>query len=125
MKAAHQIHPRQVTDWLHSVLPVATSRQSRAQLTADSRHIAPGDVFLAYPALQSVARSAGDGRQYIAQAIESGARAVLYDACNGYEWDTQLSIPHLAVPELRQAAGVIAHDWYERPDQGAYYPRTD
>jgi UDP-N-acetylmuramoyl-L-alanyl-D-glutamate--2,6-diaminopimelate ligase len=106
-----------VTDWLQSVLPAAQSQltqQSRAQLTADSRRISAGDVFLAYPG------DAGDGRQYIAQAIEAGARAVLYDACGGFEWNVQCDVPHLAIAELRQAAGLIAHAWYEQPDQGMF-----
>lgn len=111
MKTTHQLHPRQVTDWLQSTLPAAPGQQNRAQLSADSRCITPGDVFLAYPG------DAGDGRQYISQAIEAGARAVLYDACDGYEWDTQCTVAHLAVPGLRQAAGVIANDWYGQPDQ--------
>ncbi len=110
----HPLHPRQVTDWLHTALPASQAQQARAQLSADSRRITPGDVFIAYPG------DAGDGRTYIGQAIESGARAVLFDPCDGFEWDKQFDVPHLAVPQLRQAAGLIAHDWYGQPDAGMF-----
>ena len=43
-----------------------------AQLTSDSRRVAPGDVFFAYV-------GDADGRSYIADAVERGAAAVLYD----------------------------------------------
>ena len=41
------------------------------RLTADSRRVQPGDVFIAFPGAQV------DGRDFIAQALEKGAAAVL------------------------------------------------
>lgn len=92
-----------IDDWLHSVAPAA-------QLSADSRRIKPGDVFLAYPG------DAGDGRHYILQAIELGAAAVLYEAAGEFDWDPQLTLPHHAVPALKNLAGEIARNWYAQPD---------
>jgi UDP-N-acetylmuramoyl-L-alanyl-D-glutamate--2,6-diaminopimelate ligase len=92
-----------VVDWLKNMAPAA-------QLSADSRRIKPGDVFVAY------AGDAGDGRNYIAQAIEAGARAVLLDTSGAFVWDTQWDVPHQAVPDLKNAAGAIASLWYGKPD---------
>ncbi len=43
-------------------------------LCADSRLVAPGDVFLAYPGARS------DGRRYLGDAVRRGAAAVLWEA---------------------------------------------
>ncbi|RAM64488.1 UDP-N-acetylmuramoylalanyl-D-glutamate--2,6-diaminopimelate ligase [Herbaspirillum rubrisubalbicans] len=88
--------------WLRQVAP-------SAQLSSDSRRVAPGDVFLAYV-------GDADGRSYIADAVERGAAAVLYEA-EGYTWPAQIDEPHLAVPDLKQQAGQIAAAWYGQPDQ--------
>ena len=101
------LHPQEIHGWLQSVAPAA-------QLTADSRRIRPGDIFLAYPG------DAGDGRDYIVHAIERGASAVLYEASGAIEWDEQNSVPHQAVPGLKALAGNIASEWYGRPDQGLF-----
>ncbi len=93
---------QQIHDWLRSEAPAA-------QLSADSRRIKPGDVFLAYPG------DAGDGRHYILQAIELGAAAVLYEPAGEFDWDPQFTQPHLAVPSLKKRAGEIARNWYDQP----------
>ena len=41
------------------------------RLTADSRRVQPGDVFLAFPGAHV------DGRDFIAQAVANGAAAVI------------------------------------------------
>ena len=70
----------------------------------DSREVRPGDLFLAYPG------DAADGRRYIADAIERGASAVVWEAdgSNGVVWD-ELRVPNVAVSGLRDLAGNIAH----------------
>ena len=45
-----------------------------AGLTVDSRHVKPGDVFLAYPGAHV------DGRNYIAHAVANGAAGVIAEA---------------------------------------------
>ncbi|WP_428214319.1 Mur ligase domain-containing protein, partial [Enterococcus casseliflavus] len=92
----------EILAWLRQASP-------SAQLTSDSRRVAAGDVFFAYV-------GDADGRSYIADAVERGAAAVLYEA-DGYSWPEQIDAPHLAVPDLKMRAGEIAAAWYGQPDQ--------
>ncbi len=96
-----------VIDWLRAAVP-------SAQLSLDSRRILQGDVFIACPG------ESGDGRDFIALAIEAGARAVLFDDAGGFQWAPEWAVPHRAVPGLAKLAGRIAHAWYGRPDDGLF-----
>lgn len=78
-------------------------------LVADSRVLRPGDVFLAYPG------DLGDGRKYIAAALERGAAAVVYEA-NGAEVGT-LEVPALAVEGLRHIIAPLAAEVYGNPSR--------
>ena len=98
---------QKTVDWLKTIAP-------SAQLTSDSRRIKYGDVFIAYPG------DAGDGRNYIAQAIEAGAHAVLLDSSGAFAWDAQWTAPHQVVSDLKNAAGAIASLWYGQPDQDLF-----
>ena len=80
------------------------------QLTADSRQVKPGSVFLAYPGEST------DGRKYISQAVAQGAAGVLWER-EGYEWDPQWPTPNLAVENLREEAGHIADEFYGHPSR--------
>ncbi|HEY8024696.1 MAG TPA: UDP-N-acetylmuramoyl-L-alanyl-D-glutamate--2,6-diaminopimelate ligase [Burkholderiaceae bacterium] len=95
-----------VLDWLAVHAPAA-------QLSSDSRSIAPGDVFIAYPVIGA------DGRKHIAHAIAQGASAVIYEEAE-FEWDKAWSIPHLAVARLDRMAGHIANAHYSKPDAGMF-----
>ncbi|MBS0308809.1 MAG: UDP-N-acetylmuramoyl-L-alanyl-D-glutamate--2,6-diaminopimelate ligase [Proteobacteria bacterium] len=99
-----------MTRALHSVAEWIKRHAPQAQLTADSRAIRRGDVFFAYPG------EVADGRQFIAQAIESGAAAVVCEA-DAYVWDDAQALPHLAVRDLKDQVGVIANDFYGHPDR--------
>jgi UDP-N-acetylmuramoyl-L-alanyl-D-glutamate--2,6-diaminopimelate ligase len=109
---AQQLHPEQITEWIRGA--VSTTAQKNVHLTADSRRINVGDVFIAYPG------DAGDGRDYIAQAIQAGASAVIYEAADEHAACNNISVPHLAVHELKQQAGSIAKFWYGQPDQSLF-----
>lgn len=89
--------------WLHATAP-------GARLSSDSRSIAQGDVFLAYPG------DTADGRAYIAQAIGQGAQAVVYDDAGSFTWNRDWDIAHRAVADLKNNAGHIANGWYGKPD---------
>ena len=93
-----------VSRWLRGVAP-------SAQLSLDSRRVRRGDVFLACPG------ETGDGRDFIPQAIEAGASAVLFDLAGEFQWNPEWKVEHCGVPALAAAAGRIAHDWYEQPDR--------
>lgn len=102
--AAAMIATADIRQWLRDAAP-------GAQLTLDSRRVHAGDVFIACPG------ESGDGRHYIQQAIEAGASAVLFDDSDDFQWDDNFSLKHLAVHNLAQLAGRIAHDWYGQPDR--------
>lgn len=82
-------------------------------LTADSRRVEAGSLFLAYPG------EAEDGRHYIANAIDRGAVAVLWE-CDGYHWNPQWQLPNLPVSGLRQQAGYIADAFYQHPSRALW-----
>ena len=88
---------------LRGLAPAARS------LTADSRKVAAGDVFLAYPG------GAHDGRSHIAAAIRAGAVAVLWEPA-GHDW--QGEVANLAVPDLKSQAAAIAAEWHGHPSRG-------
>lgn len=79
-------------------------------LALDSRKVEPGDLFLAYPGETS------DGRKHIAQAIERGAVAVLWER-RGFRWDPAWRVLHLGVEDLRAKAGEIAAQFYGYPSR--------
>lgn len=83
---------------------------SITRLVSDSRAVQAGDTFVAYPGTQA------DGRRFIAQAIASGANAVIWDA-HDFKWNNQWQLPNLAVHDLRHQAGVIAAYVCGQPSQ--------
>lgn len=72
------------------------------RVEADSRRVLPGDVFLACRGEYA------DGRDFIPAALEKGAAAVLWDDADGFAWKPEWQAPNLAVPDLRERAGIVA-----------------
>jgi len=87
-----------------------------AQLASDSRRIKLGDVFFAFAA---DAANAVDGRGFIDSAIEQGAALVVLDPA-GFTWNDSWSVPYIAVDNLKQQAGLIAHAFYGQPDTAMF-----
>lgn len=79
-------------------------------MTADSRALKPGEVFLAFQGVE------GDGRKYIASAIQNGASAVLWDEEN-FEWNELWQVPNLACGKLGLQVGLIAAKAYGYPSR--------
>jgi UDP-N-acetylmuramoyl-L-alanyl-D-glutamate--2,6-diaminopimelate ligase len=79
-------------------------------LAADSRGLAAGEVFVAYPGARS------DGREFIPGAIARGASAVLWER-QGFRWNAGWRVPNLPVDDLRGLAGHLAHEVYGRPSE--------
>jgi UDP-N-acetylmuramoyl-L-alanyl-D-glutamate--2,6-diaminopimelate ligase len=78
------------------------------RLTADSRRVQPGDVFVAFPGAHA------DGRDFIAQAVAKGATAVIA------EEGRKLGAGDTAIVEvagLAALSGEIAHLVYGRPSE--------
>ncbi len=97
--------PREILDRLEAMGVVPTG------VADDSRQVEPGDLFLAYPG------DLADGRQYIADAIQRGAVAVLWQPDEKFSWNSALTVTHLPVAALRPLAGPIAHAVYGYPSE--------
>lgn len=80
-------------------------------LTQDSRHIKPGELFLALPGLRT------DGREYIHQAIANGAAAVLYENDRFQPDLAMVNLPLLGLADLNSQLGIIAARFYGNPTQ--------
>ena len=93
----------------HEICQWVVAAAPGGRLVSDSRQVEPGDVFFAYPG------ETADGRRFIASAVSNGAVAVVYEE-RDFEWDDAVAIPHLAVPELKAQAGLIAHACLGQPD---------
>ena len=96
-------HAEQAALWLRAHLA------PDAQLSADSRALAPGDGFIAMPGLTT------DGRQFIGQACAQGAAAVLFDA-DGFS-PPAVDVPTRGVPGLRKRAGHVGAAYYGHPSR--------
>ncbi len=72
-------------------------------VTADSRSVAPGDVYVAVRGSQS------DGHRFIPDAIQRGAVAVVGEQATG------AAVPEIIVTEGRRAAIVLGRWWHNDP----------
>ena len=79
-------------------------------LVSDSRAIAAGDTFIAYPG------ETRDGREYIPDAIARGAGSVLWER-RAFTWRREWAVKNLAVEHLKRHAGEIASEVYGRPSE--------
>ncbi|MBP6637386.1 MAG: UDP-N-acetylmuramoyl-L-alanyl-D-glutamate--2,6-diaminopimelate ligase [Sulfuritalea sp.] len=80
------------------------------RLTADSRRVQPGDVFVAFPGAHA------DGRDFIAQAVQRGAAAVIAEAGTKARVGAG-DAPIIEVARLSSLCGEIAHLVYGRPSE--------
>ena len=80
------------------------------RLQTDSRLVARGDAFIAWPG------AATDGRAHVAQALARGAAACLVEA-QGVEAFGFADERIAAVPGLKAESGEIAALWYDRPSE--------
>ena len=84
-----------------------------ADLTADSRAVKLGSIFVAYPG------TVLDGRAYIAEALSRGAAAVLWER-GGFTWDERWEVPNLGVDNLRGRISEIAGHVYGNPSDALW-----
>ena len=92
--------PEQAARWLHS--------QVTGTLTTDSRHVKPGDGFIAWPG------AASDARAHVPAALAQGARACLVEktGVESYGFDSDQIASY---PQLKAASGPIAAAYFEAP----------
>ncbi|SMC59031.1 UDP-N-acetylmuramoyl-L-alanyl-D-glutamate--2,6-diaminopimelate ligase [Polynucleobacter kasalickyi] len=90
-----------------------------ANLSADTRLLAPGDVFMAYPV--GFGQGLSDNRMHIPDALAKGVALVLYDSENWSETELlsarevlgdQRCVP---IPNLGKIASEVANRWYSNP----------
>jgi UDP-N-acetylmuramyl tripeptide synthase len=77
-------------------------------LRSDSRKVAAGDGFIAWPG------AASDGRQYVHAALAQGATACLVER-GGVEAFSFPGAQVASYPQLKTAAGSIASEYFGRP----------
>lgn len=80
-----------------------------AAITADSRQVTPGALFLAFPGLSA------DGRDYMQQAVDAGAAAVFAER-DGWV-AIELAVPVVTVSQLAEKASGIAGRFYGEPSK--------
>jgi murE/murF fusion protein len=81
-----------------------------SSITADSRKVQAGALFLAYPGVHS------DGRNYIAQAIQAGAAAVAWES-RDFAWNPSWQVANIGVSDLKDQVSEIAAEYYGQPSQ--------
>ncbi len=79
-------------------------------LSADSRTVKPGDLFIAYEGVHM------DGRLFIGDAKNAGAVAVVAERDQSLD-QSDYSIPVIPVSDLKKWIGVIASRFYRHPSK--------
>ncbi len=79
-------------------------------VTHDSRQVKPGFVFVAISGVPLPSRPPLDGHDYIPQALERGAIAIV-----GTQPNLELAVPYLSVPDARAALGDLAAAFWDQP----------
>lgn len=80
-------------------------------LCQDSRQLKRGDLFFAYPGLQS------DGRNFLDEVVAKGAAAVLLEAHGQSVRSPTPAIPFISIEHLSAYLGPIAARFYGQPSQ--------
>ncbi len=102
-----------LSELLAGVVPVSVAGD--VGISAMAQHtscIEPGDLFVA------LAGTRTHGLQYLDEAIQRGAAAVIWEPHAGIKApDTRCPIPLLRIPELGQRVGVLADRYYHHPSR--------
>ncbi|NND00172.1 MAG: UDP-N-acetylmuramoyl-L-alanyl-D-glutamate--2,6-diaminopimelate ligase [Gammaproteobacteria bacterium] len=77
-------------------------------LVIDSRNVTGGSLFCAYPG------SRADGRDFIQQALQAGAAAVICEA-EGFAEHPQPAVPIIMVTDLKHKIGIVADHFFSSP----------
>ncbi len=80
------------------------------ELKADSRSVAPGDVFVA------VRGQVQDGRKYIQQAVDKGAAVVIYEDSDGFSCKSE-GVVSIGVSDLESKLPELASVFYGDPSK--------
>src|SRR5690606_29845093 len=90
------------------VLELRGSEQVMVEnIAIDSRQVKPGGMFLA------VRGSVSDGHKFIENAIQNGAKVIVCEELP----DGSEQVTYVKVPDTKDVAGIIAHQYYGRPSE--------
>jgi len=112
-----------LSELLHGFVDFVARQDFAIQrLMLDSRHVLPGDLFIAIPGYTV------DGRNFIDDAIARGATAVVWQSEPGSEpipvnWRTSAGgepLPVIAIANLTYKVGVLADRFYAAPSKSLY-----
>lgn len=78
-----------------------------SNMAIDSRKVSEGSLFCAYKG------ASVDGRDYLFEAQEKGASAIVYDATD-FELPSDIVVPAFAVSKLQHKVGDLAHEFFGR-----------
>ncbi|MEZ0186927.1 MAG: UDP-N-acetylmuramoyl-L-alanyl-D-glutamate--2,6-diaminopimelate ligase [Candidatus Reddybacter sp.] len=95
-------------DLSHTSLSVELTSLMVTGLQLDSRKLVSGDLFIAFPGLQS------DGRDYLSQAQAAGAVAALVER-EGFNATSGTPLPVVAIENLAHKVSAIAGRFYADP----------
>ncbi|MCM5678802.1 UDP-N-acetylmuramoyl-L-alanyl-D-glutamate--2,6-diaminopimelate ligase [Schlegelella sp. S2-27] len=97
--------PLAAVEWLRS--------RVRGELRTDSRLVAPGDAFIAWPGY------ATDGRRFVGKALEAGATACLVEAegVRAFALEDLYEEQVAALLDLKPSTGWIADAYYGEPSK--------
>ncbi len=90
-------------------VPGVANREARG-LQTDSRRVQDGDLFLAVPGMLA------DGRDFIGDAVASGACAIVYETGDDFTF-RGAPVPAFGVGGLNQKIGIIADRFYGSPSR--------
>ncbi|MEN3041247.1 MAG: UDP-N-acetylmuramoyl-L-alanyl-D-glutamate--2,6-diaminopimelate ligase [Bacteroidia bacterium] len=101
---------KRLSELLHALprpyLPLQSSDDPLiTHITADSRVVVPGALFIAWPGKQT------DGHRYIPQALEKGAVALLTEK----PIEAPPHVPVIVVPSAREAYAYLTAAWFDFP----------
>ncbi|HET8711386.1 MAG TPA: Mur ligase domain-containing protein, partial [Spongiibacteraceae bacterium] len=112
MAAALHFESRKTLGDLLPGVAAALSPLPVAGLAIDSRRVRAGDIFLAYPG------ESADGRLFVDQAVARGAVAIVAESApvtGGISERSDLAVPVIRLPHLREQVSVIAGRFYDLP----------
>ncbi len=82
-----------------------------ADITADSRRVAPGSLFVA------LRGTAVDGHRFIPAAVEAGAAAIVCAADAALDPSVEARAAIVRVPDTAEALGLLASAWHGHPSR--------
>ena len=95
----------------NNITPFTTAKTQHGQLCVDTRHIRPGDIFLAWRG------ATYDGNAFLAQAVSGGACLLISDQADIAAEAKKLPVPLLVVGNARRSWALLCAASHGNPQQ--------